>query len=76
MKKKIKIDFSDFWGGYNKTDNYFYNLLKEDFDVEISSNPDFLFFSFYIEYFDHSHTSIFCHFFNYVKTILPLINDC
>ena len=25
MKKNIKIDFSDFWGGYNKTDNYFYN---------------------------------------------------
>jgi hypothetical protein len=45
MKKKIKIDFADFWGGFNKTDNYFYNLLKEEFDVEISSNPDFLFFS-------------------------------
>ena len=45
MKKKIKIDFSDFWGGFDKTDNYFYNLLKEEFDVEISSNPDYLFFS-------------------------------
>jgi hypothetical protein len=47
MKKKIKIDFSDFWGGYNKTDNYFYNLLKEEFDVEISNNPDYLFFSLF-----------------------------
>lgn len=45
MKRKIKIDFSDFWGGYNKTDNYFYNLLKEEFDIEISNNPDYLFFS-------------------------------
>ena len=45
MKKKIKIDFSDFWGGFNKTDNYFYNLLKEEFDVEISDKPDYLFFS-------------------------------
>ena len=26
-KKKIKINFSDFWGGFNRTDNYFYNLL-------------------------------------------------
>jgi len=42
---KIKIDFSDFCGGFNKTDNYFYNLLKEEFDVEISENPDFIFFS-------------------------------
>jgi hypothetical protein len=45
MKKKIKIDFSDFWGGFDKTDNYFYNLLKEEFDIEISNNPDVLFFS-------------------------------
>ena len=56
MKKKIKIDFSDFWGGYNKTDNYFYNLLKEDFDVEISSNPDFLFFSI----FGNNHQNYKC----------------
>jgi hypothetical protein len=47
MKKKIKIDFSDFWGGFDKTNNYFYNLLKEEFDVEISNNPDFLFFSLF-----------------------------
>jgi hypothetical protein len=47
MKKKIKIDFSDFWGGFDKTDNYFYNLLKEKFDIEISSNPDYLFFSLF-----------------------------
>jgi len=56
MKKKIKIDFSDFWGGYNKTDNYFYNLLKEDFDIEISSNPDYLFFSI----FGNKHQSYNC----------------
>jgi hypothetical protein len=45
MKNKIKINFSDFWGGFDKTNNYFYNLLKEEFDVEISNNPDYLFFS-------------------------------
>lgn len=47
MKKKIKIDFSDFWGGYDKTNNYFYNLLKDEFDIEISNQPDFLFFSIF-----------------------------
>lgn len=41
----IKIDFSDFWPGFDKTNNYFYNLLKEEFEVEISNNPDYLFFS-------------------------------
>ena len=25
----IKIDFSDFWDGFNKIDNFFYNLLAE-----------------------------------------------
>ena len=43
--KKIRINFSDFWGGFDKTNNYFYNLLKDEFDVEISNNPDYLFFS-------------------------------
>lgn len=45
--RKIKIDFCDFWGGFDKKDNYFYNLLKEDYEVEISSNPDVLFFSLF-----------------------------
>lgn len=47
MKKKIKIDFSDFWGGFDKVNNYFYNLLKEEFDVIITDNPDYLFFSIF-----------------------------
>lgn len=45
MKRKIKINFTDWWVGFDKTDNYFYNLLKDEFDIEISNNPDYLFFS-------------------------------
>jgi len=45
--KRIKIDFCDFWGGFDKKDNYFYNLLKEDYEIEISANPDILFFSLF-----------------------------
>lgn len=45
MKKKIKIEFCDWWSGFDKTNNYFYNLLKEEFDVIITDNPDYLFFS-------------------------------
>jgi len=56
MKNKIKINFSDFWGGFDKTNNYFYNLLKEEFDVEISNNPDVLFFSV----FGNQHQSYQC----------------
>jgi hypothetical protein len=42
---KIKINFVDFWEGFDKTNNYFFNLLKEEFDVEISKDPEYLFFS-------------------------------
>jgi hypothetical protein len=45
--RKIKIDFSDFWGGFDKKNNYFYDLLKEDYDVQISNEPDILFFSLF-----------------------------
>jgi hypothetical protein len=44
--KKIKINFVDFWPNLLKDDNYFYNLLKTKYDVEIDeTNPDVLFFS-------------------------------
>ena len=56
MKNKIKIDFTDFWGGFHKTDNYFFNLLKEEFDLEISNNPDYLFFSV----FGNTHQNYKC----------------
>jgi hypothetical protein len=42
---KIKINFVDFWGGFVNNDNFFYNLLIQDYDVEISDDPDVLFFS-------------------------------
>jgi hypothetical protein len=42
---KIKIDFVDFWGGLIKDNNFFYNLLREDYEVEISSTPDIIFYS-------------------------------
>lgn len=43
--KTIKLNFCDWWPGFNPIDNYFYNLLKEEFNVEISNDPDYLFFS-------------------------------
>lgn len=43
--KKLKIDFCDFWPGFLKEDNYFTNLLRQYYDVEVCNQPDFLFFS-------------------------------
>lgn len=52
MKEKIKVSFSDFWGGFNYDptkfkggDNTLFEILSERYDIEISDNPDFLIFS-------------------------------
>jgi alpha(1,3/1,4) fucosyltransferase len=71
--KKVKIDFSDFWGGFDKTNNYFYNLLKEEFEVEISNNPDYLFFSV----FGNNHQNYKCKKIFYTgENIAPPLGYC
>jgi len=46
MNKQIKVNFVDFWPGFNKNYNYFYHLLKQKYDVVINEeDPDLLFFS-------------------------------
>lgn len=47
MKPLVKIDFVDFWEGFDKTNNFLWNLLSEKFCLEISSKPDFVIFSNY-----------------------------
>jgi hypothetical protein len=42
---KVKLDFCDFMPGYPKTDNWFYHLLRERFEVQICDNADFLIFA-------------------------------
>lgn len=58
--KEIKINFVDFWPGFNKTDNYFYNLLVQKYKVSIDENPEILFYSCYNkEYLNYKCTRIF-----------------
>lgn len=48
MKKRIKINFSDFWFGKNKEKlkrDYIFQLLSTRFNLEINDNPDFLIYS-------------------------------
>ena len=46
-KPIIRVDFSDFWGDFIKTDNYFWNLLSTRYELVLSPDPDFLFYSSY-----------------------------
>ena len=45
LRKKIKIKYVDFWGDI--TSEYFMDILKTKYEVEISDDPDLLFFSVY-----------------------------
>ncbi|TRX41246.1 glycosyltransferase family 10 domain-containing protein [Flavobacterium restrictum] len=58
--EEIKINFIDFWTGYNKTNNYFFNLLSKRYKVVIDENPDLLFYScFGQEYLKYKCKRIF-----------------
>lgn len=60
MKPKVNIDFCDFHPGFPKTDNFYYHLLCERFDVRICDQPDFLLFGPYgHEHRLHSGVRIF-----------------
>lgn len=41
---KVRLDFCDFGPGFQKTNNFFYNILKDHFDIQICDCPDFLIF--------------------------------
>ena len=47
--KTIKINFVDFWPGFNKTNNFIYNHLQKTYKIDISEHPDYVFCSFFGE---------------------------
>jgi hypothetical protein len=49
-KESLTVDFVDFWPNFVKTDNYFYHLLSQEFNVIITDKtPELLFHS--VDYF-------------------------
>jgi hypothetical protein len=59
---KIRLDFCDFWPGFPKTDNFFYRLLRERFEVEICDVPDFLIFADIGQHVHRVHNCVKIHF--------------
>lgn len=43
--KKIKIKFVDFWKNFDYKKSIIYDCLKDNYEIEISDNPDYLFYS-------------------------------
>lgn len=73
MKPKVKLDFSDFWRGFDKKDNFFYNLLSQRYDVEISSQPDYLIYSYFGKDY-HKYDCIRIYYTG--ENIRPDFNEC
>jgi alpha(1,3/1,4) fucosyltransferase len=44
-RRPIRIDFCDYAPGYPKTNNFFYNLLKKRFSLEVTDQPEFLIYA-------------------------------
>jgi hypothetical protein len=71
--ERVKINFCDFWPGFNKHNNYFVDLLKREYCLEITTDPDFLIYSvFGNEYKKYKCTRIF-----YTgENVRPNFSDC
>lgn len=73
MKKKIKIKFVDFWNDFDIYDNDFYKILSEKYNVEISNQPEYIFYScFGFKNLDYNCIKIY-----YTgENIVPDFNNC
>lgn len=71
--KKITLNFVDFPEGFDNTDNFFYNLISKRFQIEISREPEYLFFSCY----GYEHLNYKCIKIFYTgENITPNFNLC
>lgn len=57
---QLLINFSDFYPGFKKEENYFYNLLSKSFKLILSDEPEVLIYScFGYDYLNHRCLRIF-----------------
>lgn len=45
--KQIKIYFEDFWPGFDIENNFITKIIRQEYELVIDDNPDYLFFSVY-----------------------------
>lgn len=48
-RKTIKVDFLDFWDGFDKEHNMLIDTLRKNFNVEVTKDADYVFFSLFGE---------------------------
>lgn len=74
MKPVIKLNFTDFWKNFNSRDNYFLDIISQEFDVRLDDkNPDFLIYSV----FGHKFRNYNClRIFYTGENIKPNFSEC
>lgn len=71
--RKIKIGFADFWEGFDVYDNFIVDALLANYDLDIPSQPDYLFYSL----FGNSHLEYSCiKIFFSGENISPDFSEC
>lgn len=73
MSNRVKINFVDFWGDFNKEDNFITRALSKRYEVVISDDPDYLFFGT----FGYRHLNYNCVKIMFIgENIAPDFNLC
>lgn len=72
-RKTIKINFCDWWAGFDVYRNLFSSILQKHYNIEISEEPDFLFYSCSGRDFEkYNCVKIFGN----GENIIPNFNEC
>lgn len=73
MRKKVKLKFVDFFDGFNKQDNEFLDVLKEQYEVVLCDDPDYIIYSGFG--YEHLHYDCIRIFFT-GECQTPDFNEC
>lgn len=73
-KETIKVNITDFYGDVKKDNNLYVNLLKKYYNVQISEQPDFLFYS--CLGYKHLNYKNCVKIFLTGENVLPDFNEC
>lgn len=75
MKKEIRVHFTDFWDGFDETNNFIEKILRDEYILIIDSeNPDYLFFSVFGDSHKIYYNSI--KIFYSGENSIPNFNEC
>lgn len=72
--EKLKIAFSGFWADFNPQDSFIYNILKKYYDLELSHQPDILFYEAFND--DHKKYDSAIKVFATNENLYPNFNEC